>query len=164
MLFRRTRPLVLAPIALTAALLLTGAAQAATHNVAVGPGFTFVPADITVNEGDTVLWTWAGGSHTVTSGAGPSDPNVGVEFSSGAATAVIGTTFSHTFNSAGDFDYFCTPHFAFAMTGVVHVSGGPPAVPSMGVWALLATAMLICGTGIWTRLSNRRAQFVTPKN
>ncbi|MGE4650665.1 MAG: plastocyanin/azurin family copper-binding protein [Myxococcota bacterium] len=163
MLFRRTRLLVLAPIALSAALLLTGAAQAATHNVAVGPGFLFVPADITVNQGDTVVWTWEGGSHTVTSGTGPADPNVGVEFSSGAATTVVGTTFSHTFNSVGDFDYFCIPHFAFAMTGVVHVPG-PPAVPSMGAWALLATAMLICGTGIWMRHSNLRAQFVAPKN
>lgn len=160
--FRRTR-LFLAPIALTGALLLSGAAQGATHNVAVGPGFAFSPADITVSQGDTVVWTWGGGSHTVTSGTGPSDPNVGVEFSSGAATSLVGSTFSHTFNSAGDFDYFCSPHFAFGMTGVVHVSG-PPAVPSMGVWAFLVTATLICAAGIWMRPSRQRVRFVASKN
>ena len=162
MLFRRSQ-LLLAPLALAGALLLAGAAQAATHHVNVGPGFTFSPADITVNQGDIVEWTWVAGSHTVTSGTGPSDANVGVEFNSGAATAVAGTTFSHTFNSVGDFDYFCAPHFSFAMTGVVRV-GGPPAVPSMGVWAFLTTAMLICGAAIWMRPSQRRAQFVPSKN
>ena len=101
-------------------------------------------------------------NHTVTSGLGPSDPNAGVEFSR-AATFTVGTTFSHTFNSAGDFDYFCAPHFTLGMTGVVRV-GAAPAVPSMGVWAFLTTAMLMCGAAIWATSSQRRAQFVPSKD
>ena len=162
MLLRRLHLHVSLATLLAATLLLAGTAEAATHNVAVGPGFAFSPADVTVNAGDTVLWTWAGGSHTVTSGTGPTDPSVGVAFNSRAPTLVIGTTFSHTFNSTGDFPYFCTPHFAFAMTAVVHVVAAP--VPSLGAWALLATAMLMCGAGVWMGLSRRSVQRVASKH
>lgn len=45
-----------------------GVASAQTTHVVNQVGFTFVPADITVNPGDTVEWHWFSGIHTVTSG------------------------------------------------------------------------------------------------
>jgi len=48
--------------------------------------------------------------HTVTSGTGPTDESKGQEFDSGltGATALMtkGTTFTHTFDAAGEFHTF----------------------------------------------------------
>jgi plastocyanin len=64
-------------------------------------GFAFSPATLNISIGTTVTWTNEDSvNHTVTS------PSAG--FDSG--TLANGTTFSHTFNAAGDFEYHCTIH------------------------------------------------------
>ena len=66
----------------------------------------FKHADVSAKMGDTVTWTNNGSApHTVTAGKPGS---VGSEFKSG--TVRPGSTFSHTFASAGVFDYFCEIH------------------------------------------------------
>ncbi|MGH7477574.1 MAG: plastocyanin/azurin family copper-binding protein [Longimicrobiales bacterium] len=76
--------------------------------------FTFEPANVTITPGTTVRWVWqGGGAHTVTP-AGHSEWQE-------ASLSGAGQTFEHTFNNAGDFDYFCTPHQAQGMTGNVTV-------------------------------------------
>jgi len=72
----------------------------------------FSPNPINVKVGGTVTWTNKDTiGHTVTSGTGPSDPNKGKEFDSGLSTLLTpGKTFSHTFNTAGAFTYFCQVH------------------------------------------------------
>src|SRR5258708_21134568 len=40
-----------------------------TGRVGTGGGMTFTPATVTINAGDTVMWVWDSGLHTVTSGA-----------------------------------------------------------------------------------------------
>lgn len=73
-------------------------------------GFTL--ADLTIAKGTTVTWTDTGQRpHTVTS----ADGSFG---SDGALTS--GKTYSHTFVSAGSFDYVCTIHSA--MHGTVTVT------------------------------------------
>ena len=127
-------------------LLIGKSVQAAVHTVQVGvDGFSFVSADLTIIQGDTVDWVWVGGSHTVTSGTCPTCPNNGVEFDSGPL--LFPTTFSHTFTTTGDFPYYCVPHRLFGMTGTIRVTDA--LVPSMGLWAGLATALLMAGVGIW---------------
>ena len=77
----------------------------------------FIPADVTINVGDTVTWSNDdSAAHTVTSGTVGSD-DVGSNFDSSLFMA--GTTFSHTFDEAGEFDYFCMVHPW--MTGKVQV-------------------------------------------
>ncbi|MDX1953539.1 MAG: Ig-like domain-containing protein [Verrucomicrobiota bacterium] len=78
--------------------------HAATHNVSVGNNF-FNPANITINQGDTVRWTWIGNGHTVTSGTRPTASGL---FNSGLRNN--GAVFTFTFNDAGVFPYFCQPH------------------------------------------------------
>lgn len=101
-------------------------------DVTVGPGgaLTFSPNDVTISVGDTVRWTWASSFHSVTSGnpctvdsqfCSPSDMNC----STGTLNNV-NFIYSHTFNQAGTFSYFCFAHCAFGMTGTVHVSGATP--------------------------------------
>jgi plastocyanin len=95
------------------------ATRAATVTVHVGPignTMTFSPAEVSIALGDTVQWIWDSDFHSVTSGTAP--------FSSGDFDSEVQTvpfTFSHTFLTAGNFDYFCIVHKM--MTGVVHVSG-----------------------------------------
>ena len=65
-------------------------------------GIKFVPADVTVEPGDTVTWTNNDSvGHDVT----------GDNFKSGDAGAMQGgDTFEFTFDKAGTFDYVCTVH------------------------------------------------------
>jgi len=88
-----------------------------THNVDIPAGTStpgcennnscFIPADITINAGDTVNWINVDtAAHTVTGGS-PSDGPSGVFDSS----LVMGSaSYAFTFNDKGSFDYFCMVH------------------------------------------------------
>ena len=96
---------------------------AATTNVSFS-NFAFNPVVITVNVGDTIIWTDAGGFHTVT-GTG-TEPLCG-----GSSFSAVGQTCVHTFTTAGSFPYQCNFHGAsFGMTGLVNVASVavPPTV------------------------------------
>ena len=67
----------------------------------------FIPASITVNPRDTV--TWANddtAAHTVTSGTVESGPDQIFD----SSLFMAGTTFEHTFDDSGEYDYFCMVH------------------------------------------------------
>ncbi len=82
--------------------------RADTIPVQVGAGgLIFTPANVTIHVGDTIQWTWAGNSHSSTSGI-PGQPD-GL-WDSGIHNA--GFVFSHTFATAGTFAYFCSVHGA----------------------------------------------------
>jgi len=71
-----------------------------------------------IHLGDTVTWSWVTGNHTVTSGTDSGDPNAGLDFDVPLDSSH--KTFSHQFNSAGYFPYFCFVHEG-SMVGWVHV-------------------------------------------
>jgi plastocyanin len=99
-------------------------ASATMVNVSVGPGgnLVFDPASITINPGDQVKWTWASSGHSTTSGS-PGMPNN--LWDSGIHNE--GATFTRTFNSAGTFPYYCTPHGGCCgMVGTVTVVNASP--------------------------------------
>ncbi|MBA3543371.1 MAG: hypothetical protein H0T83_02880, partial [Chthoniobacterales bacterium] len=107
---RRSRLLrgVLILLLAAGALVFTGSGIAATVQVEVAPGgLIFSPASVSINVGDTVMWTWKASGHSVTSGV-PGSPS-GL-FDSGIHSS--GFTFSHTFTDPGTFGYYCTPHGA----------------------------------------------------
>lgn len=89
--------------------------------------FSYSPASVTVNSGDTVRWVLASGSmtnHTVT--------DTGGAFNSGFLPS--GGTFQHTFTAADNgktFSYHCQTHvISNNMKGDVRVgSGAPPPTP-----------------------------------
>ena len=67
----------------------------------------FVPASVTVNKGDTVIWSNDDtAAHTVTSGTPTGGPD-GV-FDSGLSLA--GSSFEIVADTSGSFDYFCMVH------------------------------------------------------
>ncbi|HUQ44057.1 MAG TPA: plastocyanin/azurin family copper-binding protein [Candidatus Limnocylindria bacterium] len=114
------------------ALVLAVVAMAA---LAVGPAFaadatvnivdkSYEPATITIAQGDTVTWTVTKGMgepHSVTSGkAGAGQQVGGAAFDSGIELKENGDTFNETFDTAGEYDYFCQVH-PVEMTGKVVV-------------------------------------------
>lgn len=87
-----------------------------THNLnwftGIGPN-----VDLTIDSGDTVIWTWTSPNHTVEND--PSGSSVET-FNSGLLTPT-GSTFSHTFTVVGTNDYFCGIHGAASMSGTITV-------------------------------------------
>lgn len=112
---RPRRALILTALIFTFLTALVPAAGAATHNVTVS-SFQFAPSTLTIQTGDTVIWTNVEGFHNVLADNG--------SFTSGSEGS--GWTFSHTFNSAGTFRYYCVPHGGpggSGMSGMVIVQG-----------------------------------------
>jgi plastocyanin len=109
---------------------LTAPASADTKDVTVANN-AFSPADITVVQGDSVTWTFAGPdtNHSVTSnttGQGSFDSDRANPFPNHA----VGDKFSMDMNFPGEFTYFCKVHSN--MTGKITVTpkvndpNGPP--------------------------------------
>ena len=116
-------------VLLSASLAVFGSSTtgfAAVANVTVGsPTDRFSPTNVTIAAGDQVIWTWAAGNHSSTSGT------------NGAASGLwnstvlpINSKFTNTFNSAGTFAYYCSVHYTLGMTGAVIVAAAnlPPTV------------------------------------
>lgn len=81
-----------------------------TFNIVIS-GFAFNPSSLTINKGDIVVWTNQDSvAHTVTSDSGS-------ELSSSQIST--GTTYSHTFNTAGTYNYHCSIHTS--MKGTITV-------------------------------------------
>lgn len=101
------------------------AVTAATNYVAYG-NYYFSPSDLTIRAGDTVIWTNAGGLHTVT-GLSTGEPLCG--------NSSVNTC-TNTFSTPGVFLYQCDFHYSLGMTGVVRVLSlsGTPAVLTNAIW------------------------------
>jgi len=90
----------------------TSARAAANGSVTIAD-FAFTPAQITIDEGDTVTWTNKGPTaHSATAPDGSFDTGI---FPAGQSR-------SQTFNDAGTFSYICTPHPNMHGTIVVRAS------------------------------------------
>lgn len=115
------RPVATVVAASMLMLMGVGAASAQeTTDVQVGGDQDrFTPENVTVEEGDTVTFTWAGGTHNVTF-------DDGVE---SETTADQGTNFERTFDDEGTFDYRCTIH-GNVMTGSVTVAAAADPEPA----------------------------------
>ncbi len=95
--------------------LFSATANAATVNVSI-VDFAFSPQNITINAGDTVVWTNNGAApHTSTSGTNCPTGN-GI-WDSGILST--GQAFQFTFTQPGTYQYFCSIH---CFTGTVTVN------------------------------------------
>ena len=103
-------------------LIVLGAGLAYGENAVVElAGFSFQPSSVTIDLGESVTWVNIDGEvHSTTNGTGFDDPDYGLIrsfwFFNGPDE-----TFTYTFDSPGDFPYFCIPHFFLGMTGTVTV-------------------------------------------
>jgi plastocyanin len=106
-------------------------AEAATYDIAVGPGFTYSPSSLTIQVGDAVRFIFAAGvAHTATSESDGSSclpaPTPLFDFSSAQPTS------SYTFDLAGTFPFMCTVtgHCSSGQHGVIVVTDATPAQQS----------------------------------
>ena len=96
------------------------AAFATNHNVSVT--YLFTPSTLSINQGDTVTWTQASGTHNV-NGNQSTFPGNPASFGSGSVAGGV-WTYSYVFLSPGVYNYHCDPHSSF-MTGSITVSSTP---------------------------------------
>lgn len=95
------------------------------------------PIDPIINVGDTIRWQWIGGTHDVIS-----IPDQAEMFASPLRSS--GFTFSHTFNTPGTYQYYCSLHggfipgFAYGMAGRVIVVPTPAAAGVMLLGGVVA--------------------------
>jgi plastocyanin len=96
-------------------------AAGATTNVGV-VSFSFSPKVVSIQAGDTVIWTGLGLTHSVASDT-PLETLCGF-------TPVPGGNCTNTFNIPGTYRYHCINHVTLGMTGVVNVAAvvAPPSV------------------------------------
>lgn len=93
--------------------------SAATHQVSV-VDFEFVPANLVIAPGDTVIWSAEAADHTVTA----DDLSFDSSPPPANTTIPVGSTFSHTFTTVGVNFYYCRLHGR---------PGGPAAASPEGV-------------------------------
>jgi len=123
-----------------AALLLAGCSSGSGTSTGAGGGaqgqtvnmtdsFQFQPAALTVPRGTTVTWMNTGQQqHTVTDDPSKAANRANAQLPSGAQPwdsgfIDAGKTFTHTFDTPGEYTYFCMPHEALGMVGHITVSG-----------------------------------------
>ncbi|HLZ10163.1 MAG TPA: plastocyanin/azurin family copper-binding protein [Chloroflexota bacterium] len=104
-----------------------GAAPAGPTAVKMTDANKFDPAAITISKGATVTWT--NGStmvHSVTDDPAKAAVKADAQLPDGATAWDSGllqpnATYSHTFDVAGTYKYFCVPHEALGMLGTITV-------------------------------------------
>jgi len=121
-------------------LLLVGLfsqAHATVHTVNVN-SLSFSPANITINQGDTVRWVKNAGVHNIRESGGTPD----TVFYSGAPNGAA-FTYNFAFNAplVGTYNYRCDVHFSVGMTGSVTVNPPPCLAPDSLVIAAESPAV-----------------------
>lgn len=114
-------------LALPALVLLPASLMAADHQVVVD-NFSFTPANLTIQVGDTVTWTNEGGTHNVSADDGSFRCADGCDSTGGNGDpAPAGWSFTLTFDEPAELiGYHCEPHGApggVGMAGSITVEG-----------------------------------------
>src|SRR5262249_23456619 len=98
------------------------------HTVVVGPGgqLTFSPDTLSIHVGGTVMCTWSRSLHNVVGGSANcvADGRFCSSDDSNCNRAPLlnsGATYSHTFDTAGTYPYFCSLHCGLGMVGTITV-------------------------------------------
>lgn len=102
-----------------AALLLLGSTVCYADTVEITiQDYAYIPSSVVIKPGDTVKWVNnVENQHTVTSGKD------GVADGAWDSKRLNkGESFSHTFDKAGTYTYFCVPHSVFKMNGTIEVT------------------------------------------
>ena len=119
-----SKPAILGLLAFVA-MVVSAPTMAANHSIQAMPNNTFSPNNLTIEVGDSVTWSNAGGFHNVQAADGSFRCSNGCDGQGGdGSPASNAWSFTLTFNQPGTINYFCSPHQAFGMTGSITVTGG----------------------------------------
>ena len=86
------------------------------QRVAVGDGLNFDPESFEISVGDTVLWEWVGSGHNVSYDEGNVPAETDWEGDDDSLYSE-GHFHAHTFEVAGEYEYYCQPHQSSGMVG-----------------------------------------------
>jgi plastocyanin len=145
-----------------------GGGGGATETVAVGPGgsLVFTPGTeqpLEIAPGTTVEFVWESDNHNIVVDAQPEGANW--QGTPGAPSKLYnaGYTYTHTFDTLGEYSYYCQPHQTAGMVGTVVVTENPGGgggggevelhelgVPIQAHWVGAATILAIIVTVIFT--------------
>lgn len=154
--FMRTAGGATAATAVAAGTAGTAAAQSSAE-VAVGPGGSLVyePAELYVSPGTTVNFVWESDNHNVVVESQPEEGG----WEGHEPIENTGFEYSHTFETMGEYAYYCAPHQSAGMVGtiIVNESGeapssgggggsGPPPIPDSAKTLGLATVVGMLST------------------
>lgn len=91
--------------------------------VVVGPdaSFRFEPDTVEIAIGETVRWLWDSQGHNVRPGDVPSESDWSGTPGDDSDTYKSGYVYTHAFEVAGEYGYYCAPHRTSGMTGTVVV-------------------------------------------
>ena len=99
-----------------------------SHKVSVTSN-VFTPKELTIEEGDTVIWKNEGGNHNV-NGTQTSYPSNPESFGNSVGS---GWTYKFVFTKTGVYDYKCNPHASYGMVGKITVNEKMVEPPSLTV-------------------------------
>lgn len=86
--------------------------------VEVAPdGFQFDPGSFDIDVGETVRWVWKAGGHNVRVRSKPDGSSWTGTDGSASDTYGEGHEHSHTFDTPGEYEYFCAPHQSLGLEG-----------------------------------------------
>jgi plastocyanin len=133
------------------------AAGQSSAEVVVGPGgsLVFEPAELYVSPGTTVNFVWESDNHNVVVESQPEEGG----WEGHEPIENTGFEYSHTFETMGEYAYYCAPHQSAGMVGtiIVNESGeapssgggggsGPPPIPDSAKTLGLATVVGMLST------------------
>jgi plastocyanin len=107
-------------------VLAAGSAYGLDHPVQVGPGFAFNPPTLSINQGDSVTFTNAGGTHNVHAISGPTLFQCSVNCTTTNTPNSAAWSDTITFPTAGTVNYQCDAHAGLGMVGSITVNPVTP--------------------------------------
>jgi len=98
---------------------MTGQSEVTVEVGAEGNGgpFAFAPPAVRVSPGTSIVFEWTSDNHNVLVEEQPEE----ADWAGEESLENTGYTYSHTFETEGVYKYFCQPHLAVGMKGVVVV-------------------------------------------
>jgi plastocyanin len=113
-----------------------GGGGGTTKEVVVGPGGSLVyePADLEIAVGTTVNFAWDSDNHNIVVESQPEGADWQGTDGPASKTYDTGHEYSHTFETTGEYAYFCQPHVGAGMEASIEVvesldTGGGSAGP-----------------------------------
>lgn len=94
--------------------------QATIHEVEV-TNFSYIPSELTIEDGDTVRYLWIEGNHPTVSGVDGENDEVFMSFPMNSGS----TVFDLVLPGPGTYPYFCAFHFQDGMVGSITVNADP---------------------------------------
>lgn len=141
--------------------LFSTGAYAVKHVVNV-QNYAFVPANLTVQVGDTIRWVWINGSHTTTSTTIPAGALAWDE-----PINSTNTFYEYRVTTTGVYNYLCTPHSSIQIASFTATAPPPPTLSvtpaNQNVGAQSgSTNFSVSSNSSWTVQSNAGWCTVTP--